>query len=162
MSMDPFLAAHSEDKLRIVRTQLFPDRWRQFCKNYSLDWQYTPFERKRVQLISRNPGVYCFHVGHKLNCLPPFGLSLYGGCTESSLRNRCLNYFWEKDAAQGREHVRVFLKVFEGDLTLGWSEVDIKKFDIKTLEKHLNDALMPPYSVKDFTAKIKSARNAWQ
>lgn len=162
MSLNPFLTEVAMDKLRIVRTQLFPNRWRQFCDNYSLAWQYTPFERDLVQLISGDPGVYCFHVGHDLNCLPPFGLSLYGGCTERSLRNRCLNYFWEKDAPQGRQHVRTFLQVFEGELTLGWSEVDIGRIDIKALEKEFNDALMPPYSVKDFSAEVKAGKNAWQ
>lgn len=161
MSFPPFLTEIAKKKLRIVHTQVFPNRWYEFCNKYSLDWQYTPFERERVRNISRDPGVYCFHIGHDLNCLPPIGLSLYGGCTERSLRTRCLKYFWEKNAAEGREHVRTFLHVFDGELTLGWSKVDTQKIDIKTLEKDFNDALMPQYSLRDFSAGVRAGRNAW-
>ena len=161
MTLTPFLAELSENEQRIVRTQIFPDRWRVFCDQYNIIWQYTPFDREHVQHISTDPGVYCFHVGHALDCLPPLGLSLYGGIATRSLRRRCLRYFWEKDAEQGRVHVRKFLQVFEGELTLGWSEVDTQTIDIKTLEKDFNDAMMPHYSVKDFSAAVRAGRNAW-
>ena len=162
MALTPFLEELSANELRIVRTQIFPDRWRQFCDQYNIIWQHTRFERELVQRISTNPGVYCFYVGHELDCLPPFGLSLYGGITTRSLRERCLKYFWEKDTDQGRPHVRKFLQVFEGDLILGWSEVDTQTINIKTLEKDFNDAMMPPYSVKDFSVAVRAGRNAWQ
>ena len=162
MALTPFLEAVSENDLRTVRTQLFPGRWRFFCDQYDLDWQYTPFQRKRVATISNAPGVYCFHVGHGLHCLPPLGLSLYGGITKVSLRRRCLKYFSEKHAAQGRFWVRKFLQVFEEELTLGWSEVDTTTVDLNALEKDFNDAMMPPYSVKDFSADVRKGRNAWQ
>ena len=35
-------------------------------------------------------------------------------------------------------------------------------FDIKQLEKDFNNAMMPPYSRKDFSAEIRDARGAWQ
>ena len=90
MGLSPFLEGVSKNELRIVRTQLFPDRWHQFCDQYHLSWHYTQFEREQVKKISTKPGVYCFHVGHTLNCLPPLGLSLYGGISTNSLRTRCL------------------------------------------------------------------------
>ena len=99
MALTPFLEEVAISELRIVKTQLFPSRWHDFCDLYSLAWNYTPFERKQVANISEGPGVYCFYIGHDLNCLPPIGLSLYGGITTASLRTRCLNYFREKDAA---------------------------------------------------------------
>ena len=102
MAQPLFLDQLADLELRTVRLALFPDRWRMFCAQYRLSWQHTLFERNEVSKISNTPGVYCFHVGHELACLPPLGLSLYGGISEDSLRRRCMKYFWEKDAKVGR------------------------------------------------------------
>ena len=161
MALKPFLEEVAINELRIVRTQLFPSRWHDFCDQYSLAWNYTPFVREQVANISEAPGVYCFHIGHNLNCLPPIGLSLYGGITTASLRARCLNYFWEKDSVLGRFWVRKFLQVFEGELVFGWSEVDSNAVSLGILEKDFNDAMMPHYSVRDFSADVRAGRNAW-
>ena len=112
--------------------------------------------------ISDAPGVYCFHVGHDYKCLPPLGLSLYGGISTVSLRERCLSYFREKHSEEGRPWVRKLLQVFEDDLTLGWTEVDTTTVDLHALEREFNDAMMPPYSVKDFSTNVRKGRNAWQ
>ena len=162
MSQHAFLEQLKELDSRTVRIALFPARWRWFCARYQPDWNYTPFETDKVAQISDSPGVYCFHVGHRLTCLPPFGISLYGGITKVSLRRRCMGYFSEKDSPSGRISVRKFLHVFEGELTLFWSEIDITSFDIDQLERDFNDAMMPPYSRRDFSAEVRSARSAWQ
>ena len=162
MAQPPFLEQLTELDSRTVRIALFPDRWRIFCDQYRPDWHHTPFVPEEVSKISDGPGVYCFHVGHGLACLPPLGLSLYGGISEVSLRRRCMRYFSEKNAKDGRLSVRRFLHVFEGELTLVWSEIDMTMFDIKQLEKDFNDAMMPPYSRRDFSAELRDARGAWQ
>ena len=133
-----------------------------FATNTVPTGQFTPFERQAVSTISDAPGIYCFHVGHARTCLPPLGLSLYGGISEDSLRRRCMRYFSEKDAKEGRLSVRRFLHVFEGELTLVWSEIDTTAFDIKRMERDFNDAMMPPYSRRDFSAELRAARGAWQ
>ena len=162
MGFTPFLEQVAKNELRIVKIQLVPERWRPFCDQYDLDWQLTPFIKKRVAAISQGPGVYCFLVGHDCKSLPPFGVSLYGGISAVSLRTRCLSYFQEKHSENGRVWVRKFLHLFEDDLTLGWSEVDTTIIDLHTLERDFNDAMMPPYSVKDFSANVRKGRNAWQ
>ena len=162
MSQPPFLAQLADLNLRTVRIALFPDRWRLFCAQYQPEWQYTPFEPDEVSRISDRPGVYCFHIGHGLACLPPLGLSLYGGISEDSLRRRCMRYFSEKNSRSGRISVKTFLNVFEGDLTLVWSEIDTTALDIGQLEKDFNDAMMPPYSRRDFSAEVRASRSAWQ
>ena len=162
MAQSFFLEQFAEHELRTVRIALFPERWRLFCARYRPDWHHTPFEPEEVSRISDRPGVYCFHVGHGLACLPPLGLSLYGGISEVSLRKRCMRYFAEKNAKSGRSSVRKFLQVFEGELTLFWSEIDTTTFDIVQLEKDFNDAMMPPYSRKDFSIEVQTARSAWQ
>ena len=162
MAMDPFLEELSKDHLRIVKTQPYPERWRIFCDKYSLAWHSTPFKREHAGNVSDKPGVYCFHIGHDLTCLPTFGVSLYGGITQRSLRERFLEYFRERDSNQGRTHVRKFLMVFREELSFGWSEVDTTPaVDLKTIEKDFNDAMMPPYSIRDFSADVLKKRNAW-
>lgn len=161
MSRNAFLQEVGLDRLRIVKTQPYPDRWRDFCAHYNLTWTFTPFERERADQITNAPGVYCFHIGHDLTCLPTFGLSLYGGITIRSLRTRFLEYFRERDSEQGRQWVRQFLFVFDGELSFGWSPVDTAAIDLKTLERNFNDAMMPHYSVKDFSAAVRAGRNAW-
>lgn len=162
MSQPPFQDNLDELERRTVRIALYPDRWRQFCDQYQPEWQFTPFKQDQVASISDSPGVYCFHVGHGLACLPPLGLSLYGGITQNSLRKRCMKYFYEKNSTSGRLTVRKFLHVFDGDLTLAWAEIDMSSFDIRQLEKDFNDAMMPPYSIKDFSAEVLASRSAWQ
>lgn len=161
MAHDAFLQQVGLDQLRIVKTQPYPDRWQQFCAMYDLTWNFTPFRRELANQVPRVPGVYCFHIGHELNCLPSFGLSLYGGKADYSLRTRFQQYFSERDSENGRLWVRKFLKVFDGELSFGWSPVDIGKFNLRKLEKDFNDAMMPQYSRRDFSAAVLAARNAW-
>lgn len=162
MALNPFLASVAGPELRIVKTQVFPERWREFCGNYDLEWAYTPFDVDHVDEVGGSPGVYCFHVGHDFDRLPPFGLSLYGGITKRSLRTRCREYVLERDAENGRFWVRKFLNVFDGELTFAWSEVDLELVNIDQLERDFNDAMMPPYSRRDFSADVRAGRNAWQ
>ena len=162
MALDAFMEELGRDGLRIVKTQPFPDRWRAFCDRYRLTWNSTPFVRGQAQDVGDTPGVYCFHIGHNLECLPAFGLSLYGGITVRSLRTRFLQYFHERDSSQGRIWVRKFLIAFEGELNFAWSEVDTTAVDITILEREFNDAMMPPYSIRDFSADVRARRNAWQ
>lgn len=161
MALPAFIEEIVLDKLRVVQSQPNPDRWSSFCGQYNLTWTYTPFERGQVKKISDNPGLYCFHIGHELSCLPRWGLSLYGGSTDRSLRIRCREYFREQHSKRGRLHVRVFLSVFESDLTFAWAEVDPTTIDLSSMEQEFNDAMMPHYSVKDFSAEVRARRRLW-
>ncbi len=160
MALPPFLEEVAHEKLRVVQAQPNPARWSRFCAQHNLAWTYTPFLSTEVEGISDNPGLYCFHIGHGLSCLPGWGLSLYGGSTTRSLRVRCREYFREQSSARGRLHVRAFLSVFEGELTFAWTEVD-RNIDLRSLEKEFNDAMMPYYSVRDFSAGILAGRRLW-
>lgn len=161
MAREAFLNQLGNEQLRIVRTQPYPQRWNEFCRQYQLDWNFTPFEKQLANQVDNVPGIYCFHIGHFLNCLPSFGISLYGGITSRCLRTRFLEYFRERDAEGGRKWVRKFLLVFDGELSFAWSPIDIEVYDIDELERQFNDAMMPPYSVKDLSADVKAGRYAW-
>jgi len=160
--MDAFLENLSEGQLRVIKTAIYPQRWQEFEDKYDLDWHYTKFEPGSYTKVATSPGVYCFHIGHAHNNIPPMGQSLYGGITTRTLRIRCREYLVEKDNDEGRIYVRKFLKVFEGELDFAWAIVDPKVYDLRQLEKDMNGAMMPPYSRKDFDAKVRGERAAWQ
>jgi len=79
-----------------------------------------------------------------------------------TLRQRFGEYIREKDSPHGRLQVQRFLRVFEGELAFFCAPWHVKPERLLKTEKLLNDALMPPYSVKDFTATTGAQRRAWQ
>ena len=161
MAVKAFLDGVAASELRRVETQANPKRWEEFCRRYQLRWTYTPFERRCVIQVGDCAGVYCFHLGHSLSCLPVWGLALYGGMSNTSLRKRCRAYFGERDSSHGRPAVRKFLSVFAGELTFAWAPADPLRIDLKRLEEEMNDAMMPPYSKRDFSASVRFERGAW-
>ncbi|MCY4309191.1 MAG: hypothetical protein OXC57_13105 [Rhodobacteraceae bacterium] len=161
MALDAFLEKLGSEELRIVRLQLNPSRWKKYCDEYKHNWNFTPFEPNRVNQIPEKPGLYCFYIGHDLKCLPRIGLSLYGGITTRTLKIRFKEYLNEKDNDKGRITVKKFLNVFDGELSFGWVVVENTSI-LSQLEKDFNDAMMPPYSIKDYSAIVRSERNAWQ
>jgi hypothetical protein len=121
--------------------------------------------------VPDSPGVYCFFVGHPHASVPPAGYPLYVGSTGLSkkqnavrrtLRDRFGDYLKEKDDPKGRLNIRLFLRTFAGEVTFLCSPGTLPADQMLELEKQLNDALMPPYSIRDFSGQIRRQRNAWQ
>ncbi len=161
MAQEAFLKELGSKELRNVKIQLNPSRWKKFCEEYEYNWSFTLFEPNNVNKIPEKPGLYCFYIGHKLRCLPTIGLALYGGITFRTLKVRFKEYLSEKQKDNGRIPVKKFLNVFDGELSFGWVIVeDIQT--LKQLEKDFNDAMMPPYSIKDYSAKVRGGKSAWQ
>jgi hypothetical protein len=161
MSQDAFLAEQGHDRLRIVRTAIYPTRWSDFCGKYGFSWNGVPFTEANRSSIPKKSGIYCFHVGHEFPELPIVGLALYGGETVD-LHRRYGEYMKERDDPSGRAGVRIFLNVFADEVVFRWAEVDATKVELRAIERDLNDALMPPYSHRDFTAEVKAGKDAWQ
>jgi hypothetical protein len=158
--MDAFFRELS-DEHRIIKTAIHPNRWTLFSATYTLNWVYAPFDPSSRNVISRNPGVYCFHIGYVNKGLPDVGYALYVGITTRPLRTRYGEYLREKDDPEGRFPVRKFLNVFVNELTFAYAPVDPSSVDLDRLELDLGGALMPPYSRKDLPARIKQRRSAW-
>jgi hypothetical protein len=166
--MDAFLALDELNR-RTLRCAPYPERWKRFANAHSLAWQSITFTKANRRNVPNEPGIYCFVVGHTFISLPPVGYPLYVGVVGTSkksrdrtLRERFGEYTREKDNPRGRLHVRNFLRAFDGELTFFCAPWHVKPADLLKTEKLLNDALMPPYSVKDFTATTRAQRNAWQ
>jgi hypothetical protein len=156
-----FLDELSAGERRVIRTAVHPERWTAFSQNYQLVWQIVPFGRNGASQVPEVPGFYCFIVANGAAQLPLVLYPLYAGET-GNLRQRYRNYLRDKDRKGARIHVRKFLNVFWGEATFAFATHDVDRRARLTIEKQLNDALMPPYSIKDFSAEVKAARGAWQ
>lgn len=162
--MDAFLEELSAHGLRIIRCVPYPNRWATFEANHALKWSFVDFAKGGHTAVPEKPGYYCFFVGPASAGLPPAGYPLYAGETQD-LRQRYRNYLTEKSAKRGRVHVKKFLKVFEGEVRFAYSPIDpptpSDADSRRKVEKDLNDALIPEYSRKDFSAEVKAVKGAW-
>lgn len=147
--------------MRRITLALHPDRWTAFSQAYQLAWQIVPFRVGGAAQVPQTAGFYCFIVNNGAAQLPLVLYPLYAGET-GNLRQRYRDYLIEKDKDGGRVHVRKFLNVFWGEVAFAFAPHDVDAAARRNIEKQLNDALMPPYSIKDFTAEVKAAKGAWQ
>lgn len=149
------------DEHRLIRCQPQPRRWGAFSQAHELVWQTIPFRRGGGGALPETSGFYCFIITNTMPNLPLVCFPLYAGETEN-LRRRYRNYVTEKNSATGRFHIRKFLNVFSGETVFSFAPYEAEKADLMRIEKKLNDALMPPYSRRDYSADVKAARGAWQ
>jgi hypothetical protein len=163
--MDAFLEEQAAHGLRIIRCVPYPTRWESFTKKHALSWTFVDFNKGGAAAVPAVAGFYCFFVGPAPANLPPAGYPLYAGETQN-LQKRYGNYLVEKNSKTGRDHVKKFLKVFEDEVRFAFAEwpsssPPVTKPGLRAVEKELNDALMPQYSRKDFSAAVKAKIGAW-
>lgn len=159
--MEAFLETVAAEEMRIIRCAPYPSRWEQFSQDHRLSWQVVPFRRGGATAVPEKSGLYCFIVGHSLSGLPQVQYPLYAGETEN-LRSRYRQYLIERKNERGRKQIRKFLNVFWGEAEFCFAQYDADKARLREIERALNDSLMPPYSVRDFSAEVRASRNAWQ
>lgn len=159
--MDAFLENIMSDEARIIRCAPHPRRWERFSNRHELAWTSVPFVRGGANIVPDTAGFYCFVVANAIGHLPAVFYPLYAGETED-LRRRYGDYLREKSSSRGRIHVRKFLNVFAGEVAFAFAPYVSEKSARLSVEKELNDALMPPYSKKDFSAEVKGPMGAWQ
>nr|NUR36588.1 hypothetical protein [Sphingomonas sp.] len=159
--MQAFLEELSEDEMRIIRCAPHPARWSAFAAAHGLNWNIVPFRAGGANAVPAEPGFYCFIVANTAAQLPLVLYPIYAGET-GNLRQRYGNYLTDRNSARARRHVRKFLNVFWGEIAFAYATMDIAPPARLVIEKELNDALMPPYSLKDFSAEVKAKRGAWQ
>ena len=112
-------------------------------------------------------GVYAFSVCHNDNPLPPHGYVLYIGIagrdSNRSLRDRYRDYLNEKRVLR-RARIARMIGTWHEVLRFFFAPVpdEVSPDDLKTLEKQLNTALMPPFSEGDLEADTKRKRRAFK
>lgn len=159
--MDAFLQEQMMDEMRIIKCAPHPKRWLKFANDHALVWQTVPFRTGGAAAVPQHGGFYCFVVANKVVQLPLVLFPLYAGETDN-LRRRYGDYLREKESDAGRWHVRKFLKAFWGEVEFLYALMDTDLAERRRIELDLNDALMPPYSKRDFSAGVKKKKGAWQ
>ncbi len=149
------------DEARVIRCAPHPKRWQDFAGKHQLTWQSKPFKLSGKATVPAEPGFYCFVVANAAPNLPAVFFPLYAGETDN-LKRRYGDYLREKSSPNGRLQVRKFLNVFSDEVAFAFAPYDSDTATRRSVEKELNDALMPPYSQKDFSAEVKRKKAAWQ
>jgi hypothetical protein len=159
--MDAFWRDDDIQSRRRLTCVPYPSRWTAFADAFDLTWNAIPFVRGGGAALPNEAGLYCFFVGQARPQLPLVLYPLYAGETVN-LRQRYSQYVREKDNPKGRYHVRRFLKAFHGEVAFAFALFDGDDRARQSIEKQLNNALMPPYSHKDFTAEVGARKRAMQ
>lgn len=154
-----FVKKVDEMKADIQRFLVSPNRWRTSRVQIPINWTYLPFTEASHKQVPDEPGVYAFIVRHINNHFPIHGFIMYIGITGAegngrTLNNRYGDYLREKKKDK-RPKVHYMLNKYPDDLQFAYSAVTDPAIDLKALELDLNDAIIPPVVVKDFTAEIR-------
>lgn len=160
--------AHEEvGKFRIEIT-LAPEKLltEDYCVN-ALTWSFVLYGEAEVEKVPDDRrGVYAFAVCHENGVLPPYGCVLYVGIagrdSNRTLRQRYKDYLNEKKILK-RERIARMIGTWHQVLRFYFAPVDdhMTAENLKTLEKQLNNALLPAFSVGDLDAATRRKRRAF-
>ncbi|GFM51893.1 hypothetical protein PSCICE_31600 [Pseudomonas cichorii] len=145
----------------IKRFLLSPKRWRASRVKFPINWERIPFTEANRVKIPKKPGIYAFIVQHINDHFPGHGFIMYIGITGTNTKgNRTLyvrygDYLREQKKFK-RPKVHYMLTKYPNDIHFAYSEIDPAAVDLAQLELDLNDAIIPPVVVKDFTAEIRA------
>ena len=112
-------------------------------------------------------GIYAFAICHMSDVLPPHGYILYIGIaghdSKRSLRDRYKDYLNER-TVQKRDRIARMIGTWYEVLRFYFAPVgdDLSSDDLKKIERQLNTALLPPFSVGDIDADVKSQLRAYR
>lgn len=134
----------------------------------NLDWSSISYGEAELNKVpSDKRGIYAFAVCKKSAVLPPHGYVLYIGIAGRdswrSLRERYKDYL-NVSKIEKRVKIKRMIGTWHQVLRFFFAPVDedVSSDDLKTLEKQLNTALMPPFSLKDLEADVKEQRDAFK
>lgn len=133
----------------------------------ALAWESISYGAKELDKIPDDKrGIYAFSVCHNDNILPPHGYVLYIGIagrdSDRSLRERYKDYLNQKKVIK-RPKIALMIGTWRDVLKFFFSPVpdEVSSDSLKTLERQLNTALMPPFSEGDLEADTKRKRRAF-
>lgn len=137
---------------------LSPTRWRTSRVTTPLTWTFVTFIPGNRASVPKAAGVYAFVVRHVNHHFPDHGFIMYIGIAGAHANGRTLHdrygdYLREQQHNK-RAGVHYMLKKYADDIHFAYS-VTTPGIDLVQLELDLNDAIIPPVVVKDFTAEIR-------
>ena len=138
--------------------------------NYAVDslrWDSILYGEAELEKVPDNKrGMYAFAICETNVVLPPHGYILYIGIagrdSDRPLRARYKDYLNERKVCK-RESIARMIADWHKVLRFFFAPVDdkITSDQLKTLEKQLNTALVPPFSKGDLSAETKRKQRAF-
>ena len=131
----------------------------------ALTWQQTSFEKKNTSLSPTSFEVYAFAIQHPKAGLPPHSYVLYigqagaGKGKEGACSSRAVHRIFPRQGeAKAIPHPLFPERMGRLPVLLfrtGRSEGQPNCWRVESI---LNDAMMPPFSVNDFTAEVRAMK----
>lgn len=144
------------DRLIAAHADLQPLAWQSIA--------YGPDEIRKVPDDKR--GIYAFAVSYPSDVLPPHGYILYIGIagrnSNRSLRARYRDYLSPK-AVLKRERIARMIECWRSILRFWFAPVEstMTSAALQSIERRLNTAFMPPFSVNDMDAETRRMMRAF-
>jgi len=165
--MDFVNASADLRKYRIAVT-LVPDRLLAADSDLQpLAWQSIPYGRGEIHKVPDDKrGIYAFAVSYPSDVLPPHGYILYIGIagrdSNRSLRARYKDYLNWKTVLK-RARIARMIGCWRPILRFLFAPVEetVTSADLKNIERRLNTALMPPFSINDMDAETRRMMKAF-
>ena len=133
----------------------------------SLKWNSIRFGDSELNKVPDDKrGVYAFAICRNNDVLPPHGYILYIGIaghdSKRTLRSRYRDYLNARKVMK-RARIARMIGTWCEVLRFFFAPVDddVSPAHLKMLEKYLNTALMPPFSVRDMDADTRMKRSAF-
>lgn len=132
-----------------------------------LAWQSIPYGRDEIHKVPADKrGIYAFAVSCPSEVLPPHGYILYIGIagrnSDRSLRERYRDYL---NQSQVKKRARIVRMIgYWGPILRFWFapvEPTMTSAALQNIERRLNTALMPPFSVNDMDAETRRMMRAF-
>lgn len=145
-------------KVDIRSFMISPTRWRTSRVAIPLVWTFLPFTKANRANVPQQAGVYAFVVRHVNDHFPGHGFIMYIGITGANGNGRTLHdrygdYLREQQKNK-RPKVHYMLDKYSEDIYFAYSATD-PAINLEALELDLNDAIIPPVVVKDFSAEVR-------
>lgn len=152
-----------------IHVTLSPDKMMGEHAISTLTWDSVSYgeEEQLDRIPADKRGVYAFVICQNSDVLPPHGYILYIGIagrdSKRPLRDRYKDYLNPKKVRK-RARIARMIGTWHRVLRFFFAPVDdtVSAEDLKTLEKQLNTALMPPFSEGDLEAETKEKRRAFR
>ena len=132
-----------------------------------LTWTSIPFGHAAINRVPNDKrGVYAFAISYPNRVLPPHGYILYIGIagrkSDRSLRERYRDYLTESKVKK-RVHIVRMIGYWESVLRFWFAPVDdaVTAEDLQNMERQLNAAFVPPFSITDIDAETRAWRRAF-
>jgi len=137
---------------------LHPQSWANFTTTALLDWGWVKFEDDKLA-VPASRGVYAFVVEPDIAKIFQHGFPFYigetGDTNQRTLRDRYGDYLGNKRNIRGRHGIYYMLNKWGSHMYFYYAEIPDTTCRLKLLESALNDSLLPPFSVRDFSATVR-------